>query len=57
MMLWDYAAGLLVAQEAGCFSLGLDGLPVYQLGLQDRQAMGAVESTLYKEWKNYLEDN
>jgi myo-inositol-1(or 4)-monophosphatase len=56
MMIWDYAAGLLVAQESGCFGLGLDGLPVYQLGLQARQAMGAVENTLYKEWKNYLDE-
>jgi len=53
-MLWDYAAGLLVAQEAGCFSLGLDGLPVYQLGLQARQSMGAVDRELFQEWKYYL---
>lgn len=57
MMLWDYAAGLLVAQEAGCSTLGLDGLAVYQLDLQARQAMGAVENTLYKEWKYYLDNN
>ena len=57
MMLWDYAAGLLVAQEAGCLTLGLDGLAVYQLDLQARQAMGAVENTLYKEWKYYLDNN
>jgi len=55
MMLWDYAAGLLVSQEAGCCTLGLDGLPVYQLGLQSRQAMGAIENSLYKEWRDYLE--
>jgi len=56
MMLWDYAAGLLIAQEAGCISNALDGLPVYQLNLQPRQAMGAVEDTLYEEWKNYIND-
>ncbi len=55
MMLWDYAAGLLIAQEAGCLSLGLDGLPVYQLNLNARQAMGAVNKTLYHEWKTYLD--
>ncbi|MFK5895123.1 MAG: inositol monophosphatase [Pseudomonadota bacterium] len=55
MMLWDYAAGLLIAEEAGCLCLGLDGLPVYQLGLDARQAMGAVEKKLYQEWKNYLD--
>ena len=54
MMLWDYAAGLLIAQEAGCLTHGLDGLPVYQLDLYPRQAMGAIEHTLFKEWKNYL---
>lgn len=56
MMLWDYAAGLLVAQESGCLTMGLDGLPVYQPGLQVRQAMGAVENSIYKEWKNYLDN-
>ena len=55
MMLWDYAAGLLIAQEAGCLSLGLDGLPVYHLSLKPRQAMGAVENTLYQEWWKYLD--
>jgi len=55
MMLWDYAAGLLIAQEAGCLSLGLDGLPVYHLSLKARQAMGAVENTLYQEWWKYLD--
>ncbi|MBE9526252.1 MAG: inositol monophosphatase [Proteobacteria bacterium] len=56
MMLWDYAAGLLIAQEAGCFSLGLDGSPVYHLSLKARQAMGAVENTLYQEWWKYLNE-
>ncbi len=54
MMLWDYAAGLLIAQQAGCLTMSLDDLPVYQLDQHPRQAMGAVEKTLYKEWKNYL---
>ena len=55
MMLWDYAAGLLVAQEAGCLCIGLDAQPVYQLGLEARQAMAAVEKNLYNEWKTYLD--
>ncbi|MFK5986162.1 MAG: inositol monophosphatase [Pseudomonadota bacterium] len=54
MMLWDYAAGLLIAQEAGCYSLGLDKQPVYQLNLQPRSAMGAVDKKLFIEWKKYL---
>jgi myo-inositol-1(or 4)-monophosphatase len=54
MMLWDYAAGLLIAEEAGCLSLGLDGLPVYQLGIQARQSMAAVDKVLFIEWKSYL---
>jgi len=55
MMLWDYAAGLLIAEEAGCFSLGLDGLAVYQLNLQARQSMAAVDKELFAQWKKYIE--
>jgi myo-inositol-1(or 4)-monophosphatase len=55
MMLWDYAAGLLIAHEAGCLTLGLDNLPIYQLNLQPRQALGAINKNLYHEWKAYLD--
>ena len=55
-MLWDYAAGLLVAHEAGCLSQGLDGRAVYQLGLEARQSMGAVDAELFHEWKDYLQN-
>ncbi len=52
--LWDYAAGLLIAEEAGCLSLGLDGKAVYQFNLEPRQVMGAVDKTLFMDWKEYL---
>jgi len=54
--IWDYAAGLLVAQEAGCCSIGLDGEPIFQLTLDVRQAVGAVDRQLFEDWQNYLLD-
>jgi len=54
--IWDYAAGLLIAQEAGCMSMSLDGEPVFQLNLEARQAIGAVSQTLFSEWSDYLSD-
>lgn len=52
--LWDYAAGVLIAEEAGSYCLGLDGEPVYQLNLEARQSMGATTQTLFEQWKEYL---
>jgi len=55
MMLWDYAAGLLIAEESGCLSLGLDDLAVYQLNRHARQSMAAVDKELFIQWKSYLD--
>ena len=54
-MLWDYAAGLLIAHEAGCLSVGFDGEEIYSLSLDNRPAIGAVNAQLFEEWKAYLE--
>lgn len=52
--IWDYAAGLLVAQEVGCHTIGLDGRDVFQMDLSTRQAVGAVSQTLFDQWCEYL---
>ena len=52
--LWDYAAGLLIAEEAGAISIGLDKQAMFQLQLKPRQAIGAVDEQLFKEWTDFI---
>ncbi|MCA1803780.1 MAG: inositol monophosphatase [Xanthomonadaceae bacterium] len=52
--LWDYAAGQLILQEAGGRSVGLDGRPVYQAGLQPRSAIAALDAELFEAWREWL---
>ncbi|MBF0266132.1 MAG: inositol monophosphatase family protein [Gammaproteobacteria bacterium] len=52
--LWDYAAGLLIAEEAGCYHIGMDKKDMFQLTLEPRQAIGAVDESLFKEWTDFI---
>jgi len=56
MRLWDYAAGLLIATEAGCVHQGLDHQPVQQFNLQARQACAAVDADLFSHWQHFLDE-
>ena len=53
-MLWDYAAGLLIAEESGCISNTLDGSPVFQESLTPRKVIASVDELLQKQWIKYV---
>lgn len=55
-MLWDYAAGLLIAQEAGCATSDLYGEAVFQPSLEAKKVVAAVDNSLYQQWFDYLSD-
>ncbi len=54
-MLWDYAAGLLIAQEAGCVACTLENEPVFELSICSRNIVAAVDSRLFEQWKNIVQ--
>lgn len=53
-MLWDYAAGLLIAEESGCVSCTLDGNPVFQESLEARQVIASNSNKLQKQWAKFV---
>ena len=53
-MLWDYAAGLLIAEEAGCYCSTLSGESVFRPSMESRKVVAAVNETLYHNWFNYI---
>ncbi len=53
-MLWDYAAGLLIAQEAGCIACDLHGKPIFEQSLQPKKVLAAVNESLHKQWLEYV---
>ena len=52
--IWDYAAGHLIFSEAGGFSCTLDGDAVFINQLTPRVGIGALNSSLFEEWKDWL---
>jgi myo-inositol-1(or 4)-monophosphatase len=52
--IWDYAAGNLVFAEAGGFSTGLDGRPVFTQSLAPRASVAAVDAGLFSAWTRWL---
>jgi myo-inositol-1(or 4)-monophosphatase len=55
--LWDYAAGRLVAQEAGCASALFhqdSATPVEGLSLGKRLALAAANEALFAEWREFV---
>jgi myo-inositol-1(or 4)-monophosphatase len=56
--LWDYAAGRLIATEAGAVSMLLargGKVPTEGLSLEPRMAVAAANETLYGRWLQWLE--
>lgn len=49
-MLWDYAAGLLIAEESGCVSCTMDGEAVFQESLVPRKVVASTGDALQKQW-------
>ena len=52
--LWDYAAGLLILQEAGGVCSTLDGEPVFNGSLETRSALIGINQTVYDQWFGFL---
>lgn len=52
--LWDYAAGCLILQQAGGYSVTLDGDAVFVNSLAQRSAVAAADQRLFAEWVAWL---
>lgn len=48
--LWDYAAGSLIAAEAGIPAATLDGEPVFAFGLTSRSVVAAMDAGSFERW-------
>ncbi|MDH5611849.1 MAG: inositol monophosphatase [Gammaproteobacteria bacterium] len=55
--IWDYAAGLLVFNEAGGFSCTLDGEAIYTNSLKKRSSVGALDQVTFDQWIAWLREN
>lgn len=55
--LWDYAAAQLIILEAGGFALTLEGEPVFAHTMSPRSTIAAVDETLFKQWRQYLNND
>jgi len=53
-MLWDYAAGFLIAEESGCVSCTMDNQPVFEESLEAKKVIASVSEKLQKQWLEYL---
>jgi len=52
--IWDYAAGHLIFNEVGGHSCTLQNEPVFDFSLKTRSAVAALDSKLFKQWRDYL---
>jgi len=51
---WDYAAGYLLASEAGGCSETLEGEPVFVGGLSPRSVIAASNTELFTQWRDWI---
>ncbi len=51
---WDYAAGVLLLQEAGGASRSADGAAIFNHSLDNRPCIAASEPALLNPWYDYL---
>ncbi len=54
--LWDYAAGLLLAEEAGCRAETFDGEAVFNRSLEKRSVVAASTPELFESWAARIRD-
>ena len=52
--IWDYAAGHYIFNRAGGLSCTLEGDGIFVNQLIPRSSVGALDATLFEEWKNFL---
>ena len=55
--IWDYAAGVLLASEAGGCSETFDGEPVFRQSLKPRSVIAASNPVLFEPWAAKIRDN
>ena len=53
-MMWDYAAGSLIFQQAGGYSKSLDGEPVFRGELEVRSVLAAADAGLFDYWESWI---
>lgn len=53
-MLWDYAAGLLIAEESGCVFCTLDNKTVFEESLVAKKVVASVNQNLQEQWLEYI---
>jgi myo-inositol-1(or 4)-monophosphatase len=53
-MLWDYAAGLLIAEETACVAVTLDGESIFTESLQAKTALASIDENIQKQWVDFL---
>jgi myo-inositol-1(or 4)-monophosphatase len=51
---WDYAAGVLLLQEAGGHSSAEDGAAIFNHSLDNRPCIAASTAALHEQWFDYL---
>ncbi|MDZ7751088.1 MAG: inositol monophosphatase family protein [Gammaproteobacteria bacterium] len=52
--LWDYAAGLLILEEAGGHAATLDGEAVFEDSIASRSAIAAMNGPLFEAWRAWI---
>ena len=53
-MMWDYAAGSLIFNEAGGYSKSLDGEPVFRGELEARSVLASADADLFDYWERWI---
>ena len=55
--IWDYAAGLLIFNEAGGYSSTLEGDEIYVNELSKRSSVGALDQATFEQWASWLNEH
>ncbi len=53
-MLWDYAAGLLIAEETACVAVTLDGESIFTESLEAKTALASIDKNIHKQWLAFV---
>jgi myo-inositol-1(or 4)-monophosphatase len=55
--IWDYAAGLLIFNEAGGYCSTLEGDEIYVNELSKRSSVGALDQATFEQWASWLNEH
>ncbi|MCU7938579.1 MAG: inositol monophosphatase family protein [gamma proteobacterium symbiont of Bathyaustriella thionipta] len=53
-MLWDYAAGLLIAEESGCVSCTIDNDTIFEESLTAKKVIASIDNSIHKQWLGFI---